>query len=116
MLVAAIAFGQQNANNQKRPPSQGKALTRAEFGDLLAKPDQVLLIDLGRPDEEMSVGGLPAMCSPKPPPARNTTRSRRAAVVPKAGMLQNPFPHDRISRRLERRCRLDEVNVGLLCG
>jgi rhodanese-related sulfurtransferase len=63
MLVAAIAFGQQNANNQKRPPSQAKALTRAEFEDLLAKPDQVLLIDLRRPDEVTSIGGFPAYFS-----------------------------------------------------
>jgi rhodanese-related sulfurtransferase len=63
MLVAAIAFGQQNANTQKRAPSQAKELTRAEFEDLLAKPDQVLLIDLRRPDEVTKVGGFPAYFS-----------------------------------------------------
>jgi rhodanese-related sulfurtransferase len=63
MFVAAIAFGQQNANNQKRAPSQAKELTRAEFEDLLAKPDQVLLIDLRRPDEVTKIGGFPAYFS-----------------------------------------------------
>jgi rhodanese-related sulfurtransferase len=63
MLVAAIAFGQQNTGNQKRPPSQAKELTRAEFEDLLARPDQVLLIDLRRPDEVTKVGGFPAYFS-----------------------------------------------------
>jgi rhodanese-related sulfurtransferase len=63
MFVAAIAFGQQSANNQKRAPSQAKELTRAEFDGLLAKPDQVLLIDLRRPDEVTKIGGFPAYFS-----------------------------------------------------
>lgn len=63
IFVAAIAFGQQNANSQKRAPSQAKELTRAEFEDLLTKPDQVLLIDLRRPDEVTKVGGFPAYFS-----------------------------------------------------
>ena len=33
IFVAAIAFGQQNTNTQKRAPSQAKELTRAEFED-----------------------------------------------------------------------------------
>jgi rhodanese-related sulfurtransferase len=44
-------------------PSEAKELTRAEFEDLLAKPDQVLLIDLRRPDEVTKVGGFPAYFS-----------------------------------------------------
>jgi rhodanese-related sulfurtransferase len=63
IFVAAIAFGQQNTNTQKRAPSQAKELTRAEFEDLLSKPDQVLLIDLRRPDEVTKVGGFPAYFS-----------------------------------------------------
>jgi rhodanese-related sulfurtransferase len=63
ILVAAIAFGQQETNNQKRAPSQARELTRAEFEDLLAKPDKVLLIDLRRPDEVTKVGGFPAYFS-----------------------------------------------------
>jgi rhodanese-related sulfurtransferase len=63
ILIAAVAFGQQNANSGKRAPSQAKELTRAEFEDLLAKPDQVLLIDLRRPDEVTKIGGFPAYFS-----------------------------------------------------
>jgi rhodanese-related sulfurtransferase len=63
MLVGAIAFGQQNANNQKRAPSQAKVLTRAEFDDLFAKPGEVLLIDVRRPDEVKDIGGFPAYFS-----------------------------------------------------
>jgi len=55
-FIAAIAFGQQNAN-------KAKELTRAEFEDLLTKPDRVLLIDLRRPDEVTKVGGFPAYFS-----------------------------------------------------
>ena len=63
ILAAGIALGQQNANIQKRAPSQAKELTRAQFEELLAKPDQVLLIDLRRPDEVKDVGGFPAYFS-----------------------------------------------------
>ena len=63
LLVAALVFGQQSANNQKAAPSQAKVLTRAEFDQYLAKPDQVLLIDVRRPDEVTSVGGFPAYFS-----------------------------------------------------
>ena len=63
MIFAAVAFGQQNGNNQKRPPSEAKVLTRAEFDDLLAKPGQVLLIDVRRPDEVKDIGGFPAYFS-----------------------------------------------------
>jgi rhodanese-related sulfurtransferase len=63
ILAAGIALGQQKANIQKPAPSQAKELTRAQFEDLLAKPDQVLLIDLRRPDEVKDVGGFPAYFS-----------------------------------------------------
>jgi rhodanese-related sulfurtransferase len=60
LLVAAVSFGQQNGRNQKAAPSEAKVLTRAEFDQWLAKPDQVLLIDVRRPDEVADVGGFPA--------------------------------------------------------
>jgi len=56
MLVAIVAFGQ-------RPASQAKVLTRAEFDNLLAKPGEVLLIDVRRPDEVKDIGGFPAYFS-----------------------------------------------------
>jgi rhodanese-related sulfurtransferase len=51
-LAAAAAFGQQSA------PSKVKTLTRAEFDNLLSHPDQVLLLDVRRPDEVTSNGGF----------------------------------------------------------
>jgi len=62
-LAAAVAFGQQRGDAKKGPSSQAKVLTRAEFDDLLAKPDQVLLIDVRRPDEISHNGGFPAYLS-----------------------------------------------------
>jgi rhodanese-related sulfurtransferase len=63
ILVAGIALGQQNPTIQKVTHSQAKELTRAQFEELLAKPDQVLLIDLRRPDEVTAIGGFPAYFS-----------------------------------------------------
>jgi rhodanese-related sulfurtransferase len=60
MMAAAIAFGQSGNN---APKSQAKVLTRAEIDDLLAKPDQVLIIDVRRPDEVKDIGGFPVYLS-----------------------------------------------------
>jgi rhodanese-related sulfurtransferase len=60
LLAAAIAFGQSGNN---APKSQAKVLTRAEIDDLLAKPDQVLIIDVRRPDEVKDIGGFPVYLS-----------------------------------------------------
>jgi rhodanese-related sulfurtransferase len=38
-------------------------LTRAEIDDLLAKPEQVLIIDVRRPDEVKDIGGFPVYLS-----------------------------------------------------
>jgi rhodanese-related sulfurtransferase len=62
-LAAAIAFGQQGGDAKKGPSSQAKVLTRAEFDALLAKPDQVLILDVRRPDEITNNGGFPAYLS-----------------------------------------------------
>jgi rhodanese-related sulfurtransferase len=43
----------------KEAPFAAKKLTRAEFDKLLAKPDQLLLIDVRRPDEVAAIGGFP---------------------------------------------------------
>jgi rhodanese-related sulfurtransferase len=56
LLATSVAFGQQNA---RAPKSQAKVLTRAEFDDLFAKPDQILIVDVRRPDEIKDVGGFP---------------------------------------------------------
>ncbi len=60
LLAAAIAFGQSGNN---APKSQAKVLTRVEIDDLLAKPDQVLIIDVRRPDEVKDIGGFPVYLS-----------------------------------------------------
>jgi len=60
LMAAAIAFGQSGNN---APKSQAKVLTRAEIDDLLAKADQVLIIDVRRPDEVKDIGGFPVYLS-----------------------------------------------------
>ena len=62
-LAAAIAFGQQGGDAKKAPASQAKVLTRAEFDALLTKPEQVLILDVRRPDEITNNGGFPAYLS-----------------------------------------------------
>src|SRR5580692_4640727 len=62
LFAATFAFGQADAPKQARK-SQAKVLTRAEIDDLLAKPDQVLIIDVRRPDEVKDIGGFPVYLS-----------------------------------------------------
>jgi rhodanese-related sulfurtransferase len=56
-LAAAAAFAQQGA------PAKTKALTKAEFDNLMSNPGQVLLLDVRRPDEITSNGGFPVYLS-----------------------------------------------------
>jgi rhodanese-related sulfurtransferase len=56
LLATTVAFGQQIA---QAPKFQAKVLTRAEFDDLFAKPDQILIIDVRRPDEIRDIGSFP---------------------------------------------------------
>jgi rhodanese-related sulfurtransferase len=56
LLAATVAVGQQNA---QAPKSQAKVLTREEFDGLFAKPDQILIVDVRRPDEIKDIGGFP---------------------------------------------------------
>jgi len=56
LLATSVAFGQQNS---QAPKSQAKVLTRAEFDDLFSKPNQILIIDVRRPDEIKDIGGFP---------------------------------------------------------
>ena len=70
-LMTTVAFAQQPADSaqsskppqETQPASKAKKLTRAEFDALVAHPDQVLLIDVRRPDEISSVGGFPVYLS-----------------------------------------------------
>ena len=47
----------------KEPAFKAHVLTVPELDALLAKPDQVLLIDVRRPDEVSSIGGFPVYLS-----------------------------------------------------
>jgi rhodanese-related sulfurtransferase len=62
-LVAPTAFSAEEkaqvpAAAEKYTPTSHK-LNRAEFDALLAKPDELLIIDLRRPDEVSKIGGFP---------------------------------------------------------
>jgi rhodanese-related sulfurtransferase len=63
LVVTTFAFGQVDSGKQAPRKSQAKVLTRAEIDDLLTKPDQVLIIDVRRPDEVTSIGGFPVYLS-----------------------------------------------------
>jgi hypothetical protein len=66
-LVPALSFAQQA---EKAPESKAHVLTRAELDALLTKPEQVLIVDVRRPDELTSIGGFPVYLSEVtlPPP------------------------------------------------
>jgi rhodanese-related sulfurtransferase len=63
LLAAGVAFAQQGAAPGNAPKSQAKVLTRAEFDALFANPDQILIIDVRRPDEVTANGGFPVYLS-----------------------------------------------------
>ena len=62
LMVTAVAFGQQSGTGNGAK-SKAKVLSRAEFDTLVAKPSDVLLIDVRRPDEVTSNGGFPVYLS-----------------------------------------------------
>lgn len=60
VTATAIAQPRQSQPNRQAPrKSHAKVLSRAEFDAWLAKPDQILLIDVRRPDEIKDIGGFP---------------------------------------------------------
>jgi rhodanese-related sulfurtransferase len=67
LMAGAVAFAQQaqtkDGAKQGKKGSDAKVLTRAEIDALLAKPDQVLIIDVRRPDEVTEIGGFPVYLS-----------------------------------------------------
>ena len=65
LLATFPAFSAEPAATaaQERPKSQARELSRAEFEALLAKPEQLLIIDVRRPDELTKVGGFPVFLS-----------------------------------------------------
>jgi rhodanese-related sulfurtransferase len=77
LITAAVALGQQG-DNTKKQHSQAHVLANAEFDNLLAKPDQLLIIDVRRPDEVTSNGGFPVYLS-----IQNSQLSQSLAWIPK---------------------------------
>jgi rhodanese-related sulfurtransferase len=73
VIAAALSFGSVQAqapdaahgvaSAAKAPAFKAHVLTRTEFDALLAKPEQVLIIDVRRPDELSSIGGFPVYLS-----------------------------------------------------
>lgn len=59
-LVASLAMAQAGS---AKDTSKTVVLTRAQFDALLAKPEQLLVIDVRRPDEVTAIGGLPVYLS-----------------------------------------------------
>jgi rhodanese-related sulfurtransferase len=63
LLATTVGFAKQGATPGNTPKSQAKVLTRAEFDALIANPDQILIIDVRRPDELTANGGFPVYLS-----------------------------------------------------
>ncbi|HEY8037690.1 MAG TPA: rhodanese-like domain-containing protein [Methylobacter sp.] len=66
ILATPIAFGAAHDHEKKADAPAAKEykyktpkLNRAQFDALLAKPDQLLIIDVRRPDELSKIGGFP---------------------------------------------------------
>jgi len=60
-LLASVALAQNTA--PAKDTAKTPVLTRAQFDQLLTKPDQLLVLDVRRPDEVSSIGGLPVYLS-----------------------------------------------------
>jgi len=78
LVAATFAFGQADSGKQAPRKSQAKVLTRAEIDELLSKPDQVLVIDVRRPDEVKDIGGFPVYLS-----VQINELEKRLAYIPK---------------------------------
>ena len=63
MLSATVAMAAEPAVKPAPAKPLSHELTRAEFEQLLAKPNELLIIDLRRPDELTRIGGFPVYLS-----------------------------------------------------
>lgn len=77
-LFALAALGASFAPTAQAQDATVKVLTRAEIDQWLAKPEQVVFIDLRRPDELTANGGFPVFLS-----IQNDELERRLAWIPK---------------------------------
>lgn len=67
-LATTLAFAQQVGEGGKPAPSpaykaKSAKLTRVELDALLAKPEQLIIVDVRRPDELTNIGGFPVYLS-----------------------------------------------------
>lgn len=77
-LATSVAFAQQ-ATQQPQPWTyQTKQLNRTEIDSLLAKPEQVVVIDVRRPDELIAKGSFPVFLS-----IQNKDIEKSLAYIPK---------------------------------
>lgn len=65
-LGASLALAQSNVEATKasgKDEAKTVVLTRAQFDQLLAKPERLVIIDVRRPDEVTAIGGFPVYLS-----------------------------------------------------
>lgn len=71
ILTTPVAFGAAHDHHEKKADAPAvkeykyktPKLNRAQFDALLAKPEQLLIIDVRRPDELTKIGGFPVYLS-----------------------------------------------------
>ena len=64
--------------NAETDPESVKVLNKAEFDQLLKKPDELVVIDLRRPDELTNIGGFPVYLS-----IQSSDLARQLSWIPK---------------------------------
>ena len=64
--------------NAETDPASVKVLNKAEFDQLLKKPDELVVIDLRRPDELTNIGGFPVYLS-----IQSSDLARQLSWIPK---------------------------------
>lgn len=65
-LFASLALAQSNGAPAKaggKDEAKTVVLTRAQFDQLLAKPEKLVIVDVRRPDEVTAIGGFPVYLS-----------------------------------------------------
>jgi rhodanese-related sulfurtransferase len=78
-LIASLTLAQSNgAAGKARDDAKTPVLTRAQFDQLLTHPEQLLIIDVRRPDEVTAIGGLPVYLS-----VQLTDLEKSVAWIPK---------------------------------
>lgn len=77
-VAAAIAMLAAVAITHAAEPSKARILSRAGLDALLAKPEQLVIVDVRRPDELTSVGGFPVYLS-----IQNGDLEKSLAFIPK---------------------------------